>query len=164
VHCPSGPAEVHDEAGLRVVELDDNVVAVTQKSAEQPPAAVVEMLDKVGSVSSPRTYRNAVVFAVLEDEQVEVLKDRARVLIASSNLASDAARLAQFSDEVRKKVVVYNKEATLNARIAVTRCYKHIYFPSGDRATGYLRHRELPAQAQGDTKNATSPVLSLLED
>src|SRR5699024_11354581 len=102
--------------------------------------------------------------AVPEDEQVEVLKDRARVLIASSNLASDAARLAQFSDEVRKKVDVYNKEATLNARIAVTRCYKHIYFPSGDRATGYLRHPELPAQAQGDTQNATSAVLSLLED
>jgi hypothetical protein len=164
VHFPSGPAEVHDEAGLRVVVLDYNVVAVTQKSAEQPPSAVVEMLDKVGSVGSPRTYRNAVVFAVPDEEQIEVLKDRARALIASNNLASDAARLAQFSDEVRKKVEVYNKEATLNARIAVTRCYKHIYFPSGDKATGYLRHRELPAQAQGDTKNATSAVLSLLED
>ncbi|MEW1974615.1 DUF499 domain-containing protein [Microbacterium profundi] len=164
VHFPSGPAEVHDEAGLRVVVLDYNVVTVTQKGTEQPPAAIVEMLDKVGSVGSPRTYRNAVVFAVPDEEQVEVLKDRARALIASSNLASDAARLAQFSDEVRKKVEVYNKEATLNARIAVTRCYKHIYFPSGDKATAYLRHRELPAQAQGDTKNATSAVLSLLED
>ena len=147
-----------------MVVLDYNVVAVTPKSAEQPPSAVVEMLDKVGSVGSPRTYRNAVVFAVPDEEQIEVLKDRARALIASNNLASDAARLAQFSDEVRKKVEVYNKEATLNARIAVTRCYKHIYFPSGDKATGYLRHRELPAQAQGDTKNATSAVLSLLED
>lgn len=164
VYFPSGPAEVHDEAGLRVVVLDYNVVAVTQKGAEQPPAAIIEMLDKVGSVGSPRTYRNAVVFAVPDEEQVEILKDRARALIASSNLASDAARLAQFSDEVRKKVEVYNKEATLNARIAVTRCYKHIYFPSGDKATAYLRHRELPAQAQGDTKNATSAVLSLLED
>ncbi|MCT1803749.1 DUF499 domain-containing protein [Kocuria carniphila] len=164
VHFPSGPVEVQDEAGLRVVVLDYNVVAVTQKGAEQPPAAIVEMLDKVGSVGSPRTYRNAVVFAVPDEEQVEVLKDRARALIASNNLASDTARLTQFSDEVRKKVEVYNKEATLNARIAVTRCYKHIYFPSGDKSTGYLRHRELPAQAQGDTKNATSAVLSLLED
>lgn len=164
VHFPSGPAEVSDEAALRVVVLDHNVVTVTQKGAEQPPAAVIEMLDKVGSVGSPRAFRNAVVFGVADEEQVEVLKDRARALIASNNLASDATRLAQFSEEVRKKVDVYNKEASLNARIAVTRCYKHIYFPSGDKTTGYLRHRELPAQAQGDTRNATSAVLSLLED
>jgi predicted AAA+ superfamily ATPase len=164
VHFPSGPAEIGDEPALRVVVLDYNVVAVTQKNAEMPPAAIIEMLDKAGSVGTPRTYRNAVVFAVPDEDQVEVLKDRARALIASNSLASDTARLAQFSDEVRKKVEVYNKEASLNARIAVTRCYKHIYFPSGDKATGYLRHRELPAQAQGDTKNATSAVLSLLED
>jgi len=118
----------------------------------------------VGSVGTPRKFRNSVVFAVPDEEQVEVLKDRARALIASNNLATDAARLAQFSDEVRKKVEVYNKEATLNARIAVNRCYKHIYYPSSDKNTGYLRHRELPAQAQGDPKNATSAVLTLLDD
>lgn len=164
IYFPSGPAEVHDEPALRVVVLDYNVVAVPQTGAEQPPPAIVEMLEKVGSVGSPRTYRNAVVFAVPDQEQVETLKNRARALIASTNLATDSARLAQFSDEVRKKVEAYNKEARFNARIAVARCYKHIYFPSSDKVTGYLRHRELPTQAQGDTKNATSAVLSLMED
>ena len=163
VHFPSGPAEVHDEAGLRVVVLDYNVVAVTQKGAEQPPAAIVEMLDKVGSVGSPRTYRNAVVFAVPDEEQVEVLKDRARALIASNNLASDTARLTQFSDEVRKKVEVYNKEATLNARIAVTRCYKHVYYPVKDASSDHLAHRELPAAQKGDTaKSVVRTVRELL--
>ena len=37
VHFPSGPAEVHDEAGLRVVVLDYNVVAVTQKAQSSHP-------------------------------------------------------------------------------------------------------------------------------
>ena len=164
IHFPTGPVDIPDEGSLRVVVLDYNVVTVTQKGADQPPAMVVEMLDKVGSVGTPRKFRNAVVFAVPDEEQVEVLKDRARALIASNNLASDAARLAQFSDEVRKKVEVYNKEATLNARIAVNRCYKHIYYPSSDKNTGYLRHRELPAHAQGDPKNATSAALTLLDD
>ncbi len=164
IHFPSGPAEIPDEPNLRTVVLDYNVVTTSQKAASQPAPAIVEMLDKVGSVGTPRKFRNAVVFAVPDDEQIEVLKDRARALIASNNLAHDAARLAQFSDEVRKKVEVYNKEATLNARIAVTRCYKHIYYPSSDKNTGYLRHRELPAQSQGDTKNGTSAVLSLLDD
>ncbi|MBU1800851.1 MAG: ATP-binding protein, partial [Actinobacteria bacterium] len=164
IHFPTGPVDVPDEGSLRVVVLDYNVVTVSQKHADQPPAMVVEMLDKVGSVGTPRKFRNGVVFAVPDDEQVEVLKDRARALIASNNLASDAARLAQFSEEVRKKVDVYNKEATLNARIAVNRCYKHIYYPSNEKTTGYLRHRELPAQAQGNPKNATSAVLTLLDD
>lgn len=164
IHFPTGPVDIPDEGSLRVVVLDYNVVTVHQKGADQPPAMVVEMLDKVGSVGTPRKFRNSVVFAVPDEEQVEVLKDRARALIASNNLANDAARLAQFSDEVRKKVEIYNKEATLNARIAVNRCYKHTYYPSGDKNTGYLRHRELPPQAQGDPKNATSAVLTLLDD
>lgn len=164
IHFPTGPVDIADEGSLRVVVLDYNVVTVNQKGADQAPAMVVEMLDKVGSVGTPRKFRNSVVFAVPDEEQVEVLKDRARALIASNNLANDAARLAQFSDQVRKKVEVYNKEATLNARIAVNRCYKHIYYPSSDKNTGYLRHRELPAQAQGDPKNATSAVLTLLDD
>lgn len=164
IHFPTGPVDIPDEGSLRVVVLDYNVVTVTQKGADQPPAMVVEMLDKVGSVGTPRKFRNSVVFAIPDQEQVEVLKDRARALIASSNLASDEARLAQFSDEVRKKVEVYDKEAALNARIAVNRCYKHIYYPSNDKNTGYLRHRELPAQAQGNPKSATSAVLTLLDD
>lgn len=164
IHFPSGPAEIPDEAALRVAVLDYNVVAAARKAADQPPALAVEMLDKVGSVGTPRKFRNAIVFAVADEEQVDALKDRARALIASDSLAADTARLAQFSDEVRKKIDAYNKEASLTARIAVTRCYKHIYFPSSEKTTGYLRHRELPAQAQGDPKNATAAVLTLLED
>ena len=164
IHFPTGPVDIPDEGSLRAVVLDYNVVTVNQKDADQPPAMLIEMLDKVGSVGTPRKFRNSIVFAVPDDEQVDVLKDRARALIASNNLASDAARLAQFSDTIRKKVEIYNKEVTLNARIAVNRCYKHIYYPSSDKNTGYLRHRELPAQAQGDTKSATSAVLTLLDD
>ena len=88
IHFPTGPVDIPDEAGLRVVVLDYNVVTVTQKGADQPPAMVVEMLDKVGSVGTPRKFRNSVVFAVPDEEQVEVLKDRARALIASNNLAN----------------------------------------------------------------------------
>jgi len=164
VHFPSGPADVPDDASLRVIVLDYNVVTVTSKEAEEPPSIITEILDKAGSVGSPRKFRNGVVFAVPDQEQVEVLKDRARGLIASSALASDSARLMQFSEEVRKKVEKFYKEAILNARIATNRCYKHIYYPSSDRTTSYLRHRELPAQAQGDTRNATAAVLTLLTD
>jgi hypothetical protein len=164
IHFPSGPAEIPDKGTLRVVVLDHDAVAVDQRHADQPPTQIVEMLDKVGSVGTPRTYRNSLVFALADAEQIYVLKDRARSLIASNNLAADTHRLGQFSEEVRRKVEAYDKEARLQARIAVTRCFKHIYYPADEKATGYLRHRELPAQAQGDPKNATSAVITLLTD
>ncbi|MFS1304688.1 ATP-binding protein [Streptosporangium longisporum] len=164
IHFPSGPAEIPDKDALRVAVLDHDVVTVDPAHADQPPAQIVEMLDKVGSVGTPRKYRNSLVFALADAEQVHVLKDRARALIASNNLAADTHRLGQFSVEVRKKVETYDKEARLQARIAVTRCFKHIYYPADEKATSYLRHRELPAQSQGDPKNATSAVITLLTD
>ena len=164
IHFPSGPVDVPDQPNLRVVVLDHDVLAVEQKTADQAPSLLVDMLDKSGSVGSPRKYRNSIVFTVPDADQVDTLKDRARALIAADNLAADTARLTQFSPEVRKKVEAYQKQASLEARIAVTRCYKHIYYPYNDKNNGYLRHRELPAQSQGDPKNATSAVITLLDD
>ncbi|MFG2136583.1 ATP-binding protein [Streptomyces sp. NPDC048650] len=164
IHFPSGPVEIPDKDALRVVVLDHDVVTVDPRHADQPPAQIVEMLDKAGSVGTPRKYRNSLVFALADAVQVPALKDRARALIASNNLAADTHRLGQFSEEVRKKVEAYDKEARLQARIAVTRCFKHIYYPADEKATGYLRHGELAARAQGDPKNATSAVVTLLTD
>lgn len=164
VHFPSGPAEVPDQTNLRVVVLDYRVLPVDQKDADTAPTLLVDILDKSGSIGSPRKYRNSIVFAVPDLDQIDVVRDRARALIASDVLAADTARLNQFSPEVRKKVETYQKKASLEARIAVNRCYKHIYFPTNDKGNGHLRHRELPAQAQGDPKNATSAVIALLDD
>lgn len=164
IHFPSGPIDIPDYSNLRVAVLDHDVLTVEQKSADKTPSLLVDILDKAGSVGSPRKYRNSLVFVVPGVEQVETLRDRARALIAADNLAADTTRLTQFSPEVRKKVEAYQKQAALEARIAVNRCYKHIYYPYNDKNNGYLRHRELPAQAQGDPKNATAAVITLLDD
>ena len=164
VHFPSGAVEIADQASLRVAVLDYRVLVVDGKSAANAPSLLVDMLDKAGAVASPRKYRNAVVFAVPDDTQIDSLKDRARALIAADRLAADTTRLAQFSTEVRKKIEAYQKQASLEARIAVNRCYKHVYYPYGDKSNHHLRHKELPPQAQGDPKNATSAVLTLLQD
>jgi len=164
VHFPNGPVDIVDQPSLRVAVLDYRVVTVETKNADAPPSLVIDMIDKAGSVRAPRKFRNSIVFALADSDQIEALKDRARARIAADSLWSDTARLSQFSPEVRNKVEVFQKQAALDARIAVNRCYKHIYYPYGDRSTSYLRHRELPAQAQGNPKNATSAVITLLED
>lgn len=164
IHFPSGAVDIPDHASLRVAVLDYRILSVNVEDSDIAPNLLVEMLEKTGTVGSPRKYRNGVVFAVPANDQIDVLKDRARALIAADILAADTTRLSQFSAEVRKKIETYQKQASLEARIAVNRCYKHIYFPTSDKSNGHLRHRELPPQVQGETKNATSAVIALLED
>ena len=164
VHFPSSAVDIPDQASLRVAVLDYRVLSVNIKDSDTAPSLLVEMLDKAGTVGSPRKYRNGIVFAVPDEDQIDALKDRARALIAADILAADTTRLSQFSTEVRKKIETYQKQASLEARISVNRCYKHIYFPTNDKSNGHLRHKELPPQVQGDPKNATSAVIALLED
>lgn len=161
---PAGPSDIPDQAALRVGVLHHDVLTVEAKTADNTPALLVDMLDKVGSSGSPRKYRNGVVFVVADANLVDALKDRVRAQIAAEALAVDGTRLAQFGDVIRKKIEVYRDNAVLETRVAITRCYKHVFFPTMDKAHGYLRHRELPAQQQGDTKTATAVVLGLLTD
>jgi hypothetical protein len=164
IHFPACPSDVPDQPKLRVAVLHHNVLTTTNKTADDPAAMLVEMLDQVGSSGAPRKYRNGVTFVVPDQIQVEALKDKARSLIAADTLSTDTARLAQFSAEIRKKIEAYQKNAALEARVAVTRCYKHVYYPTNDKANRHLRHRDLSPEKQGDTKTATSVVLTLLSD
>ena len=161
---PASPADIPDTTGLRVVVIDHDVLTVTPSDADNPPTMLAEMRDHAGAAGSPRKYRNAVVFAVADSTLVDAMKDRVRSVIAADVLAADQTRLAQLGDEVRKKIDLFQKNARLEARVAVTRCYKHVYYPVKDQAHSHLRHRELPTHEQGGAKTATSAVLSLLRD
>lgn len=161
---PTGPAAIPDAPELRIAVIDPNQRTVTGRAADTPDSLLVEMLDTVGQAGTPRKYRNSVVFVVADTDQMDNLKDRIRGLIAADAIAEDATRMAQFGDEVRKKIEAYRQQAALEARIAITRAFRHVYFPVQDKAHSHLRHRELPAQQQGDTKSATSVVIALLTD
>ena len=162
---PSGPADVPDTNSLRVVVIDPDVLTIASKEAENPPALLQTMLDTSGASGIPRRYRNSAVYAVADEILIDGLKDRARGLIAAEQLAHDSARLSEFSEDIRTRIEALEKQARLDARIALNRAYKHVYFPTSDKAHGNLRHRDLPAQGQGDVKKTTTAiVLDLLTD
>jgi len=164
VPYPVGPAHLPNTNKLRVAVIDPEQVAVRGRDAEHPPPLLVSMLDNVGQSGTPRSYRNSLVFVVADADETERLRDRVRSLIAADDLAGSSNRMAQFTDDVRRKIESYQMNAQLEARVAITRCFKHIYYPVNDKANNHLRHRDLPPQHQGDTRSATSVVLSLLED
>lgn len=159
---PAGPSDIPDEPSLRIAVIHHDVLSVTAKDADNPPAMIAEMMDRTGSSGAPRKYRNSLVFAVADEARVDELKERVRAFIATGVLAADHTRLAQFSEDIRRKVKQANDRAVLEARIAVGRCYKHIYWPTKDAAHSNLRQRELPTEEQGNPGTATAAILALL--
>jgi hypothetical protein len=160
---PTSPASVPDEPRLRIVAFDYDHVSVEGAGSAAAPHQVVEMRDRAGAAGSLRAYRNAVVFVVADSGAVEDLKDRVTAQLALEALVTEPARLATFADEVKAKVRAMYDDSGLNARIAVTRCYKHVYYPVKDAGSNHLAHRELPAAQKGDTaKSVVRTVRELL--
>lgn len=161
---PAGPADVTDAASLRIVVIDPDQRTTHGKQAEQPDPFLVAIRDTTGQAGAPRRYRNSVVFVVADDDHLDQLKERIRAQLAAEAITSDAARMATFEPSVRHKIEEVQKNARLEARIAITRCFKHVYYPMNDVAHEYLRHVDLPPQQQGSAASATKAVVALLDD
>lgn len=164
VAFPSTPAEVKDAEDLRLAVIHHDLLQVDSASADSPAPLLTDLLDHVGSSGGIRMNRNTVVFIAADADAVETLKDRVRTRLAVEKITGDQDRLDTFTEQVRKKITDAGDQAKLNERVAVTLCYKHLYFPANDAAHGYLRHVAVPAQAQGDTQPASRLVLDVLRD
>lgn len=164
VHYPPGPASVPDEPKLRLVVIDPDQRTVRAKDADKPDTLLVDILTHKGQDQTFRVFRNSLVFVLADTDAVAGLKDRIRTAVAAETIVANAERMAQFSDEVRKKIKGLKDASRLEARIAVTRCFKHVYWPTSDRAHDNLRHRDMPAQQQGDTRSGSAVVAAMLKD
>lgn len=163
VHFPTGPQDVSDNPPqLRLVVMHHDALNV--QSGDEPPSLLVEMLGKTGASGSTRMNRNAVVFLVADEGQVAGFDKAVSWDLAAQTIVNDAGRMQQFDEQIRKKLHNLADSSRINARVALTRCYKHVFLPSSDRATHYLRHEELPAQSQGEVKQKqTGIVLEYLQ-
>jgi hypothetical protein len=159
VQFPTGPAGVRDEAKLRLVVMHHDELTVLGSAATPPPTKIVDILDRHGQAEAIRKFRNALMFLVADADGVEGMRDRIRHDLAADAVTSDAGRMAEFAPEVQKKLRAIADTAKLNARVALTRCYRHLYFPAADKANAYLRHEELPPQSQGEVMKAQTKVL-----
>ena len=161
---PPGPSTFRDQPNLRVVVLDHDVLTVTQKAADQPPPCSSTCSTRPAPSDPPASTATASSSrSPTPTRSTHSKTGRAPSSPPTTSLLTPA-RLTAVQPRGPQEGRGYQKQASLEARIAVTRCYKHIYYPYNDKNNGYLRHRELPAQSQGDPKNATSAVITLLDD
>lgn len=160
VHFPTGPGSIPDSPPkLRLVVMHHDDLTVTSRDAAHPPSRLVDLYDHAGASEGRRRYRNAVAFLVPDADAIESMRDRVRFDLASAAVVNDPDRMRDFTPEVQKKVRAIADAAKLNARVALTRCYRHLYYPSSDKASEYLRHEELAPKAQGDIDRAQTKVV-----
>ena len=87
--------------------------------------------------------------------------DVARRYLAIERIVGDPSRLGEFNEEQKKELRKTKDAAELDFRIAITKTYKHLYYPSQDalQSQQYLRRESLPAQDQGDVEIDQSNVI-----
>jgi hypothetical protein len=165
IFFPSGPGALPDDASLRLVILHHDDLAVTGRSASEPPSRLANLLERAGVAEGIRTYRNALVFLLADEDAKDAMRDRVRAALAVDVIVDDPKRIGQFSSEVQKRLRSAHGTAKLESRIAINRCYRHLYSPSGDRSSAYLHHTELPPQQQGEAEKAqTRTILEALRN
>ncbi|MER3405444.1 MAG: hypothetical protein C4289_10055, partial [Chloroflexota bacterium] len=73
-------------------------------------------------------------------------------------IAGDADRLAEFAEEQRKKLKQMLEASELEVRVAITKAYRYLYYPSADAPHTYsnLARETLPAQDQGEVSKDQS--------
>ncbi len=159
VHRPVGPADVADEATLHLAVMDWTDTGVLARSAASPPQRVADIAERAGAAETSRSHRNAVIFLVADEGELEAMRERVSFELAAGRIRRDPQRLQQFSQEVGKRLTRLADQSKLNTRISVCRAYRHLYWPAPDAANHNLRHFELSPAQQGDVKGSQTKVL-----
>lgn len=167
VRFPSVPADVDDDAGkpkLAIMHYDAvKIDAVTTS----PPDLARKIYGYAGVMESFRNYQNNVLFLVADADQVEQMSKVARRYLAISRITDRPERMREFNEDHQKKLRKMGEAAELDVRIAITKAYRYLFYPTGDapKADAYLRRETLPPQDQGDTDiDQTNVIVRVLRN
>jgi predicted AAA+ superfamily ATPase len=163
VYFPSEASEVDDDASdpkLVVVHFD----AATCKETDEgqlAPELVLRLFEHAGSMEGYRSYKNNVLFLVADADHVDHFVEQMRKYLAVNRILGDATRMAEFTKDQKEKLKAARDGAELDVRVAITRAYRFLYYPTEDapkKCRGLRRHT-LAAQDQGEVKADQSQVV-----
>jgi len=160
-YFPSEAGEVDDDAGKPKLVIIHYDAASTKQGDEEPPELVLKIFNHAGSAEGFRLYKNNVLFLVADEEQREQMIKTARRYLAIRQIANDRDRMSEFSDEQKKKLKSMYETSELDLRVAITKGYRYLYYPSADapRKAGNLARVTLLPQEQGKAERDQSKVL-----
>lgn len=161
VYFPSEAAEVDDDAEEPKVCVIHYDAAAIRSPENGPPELVRKIAEYSGTQNDFRRYPNNVMFLVADSGQVDNMVEQARRYLAIARIVGDHDRMAEFSEEQRKKLRAMLDAADLEVRIAITRAYRFLLYPAADAPAknAYLHCEVLPAQDQGEVRQDQTQVL-----
>ena len=161
IFFPAEAADIDDDARepkLAIIHYD---AATTTASAKKPPELVSKLFNHAGTMEGYRTYKNNLLFLVVDEKQVDRMVDLMQRSLAIERIVGDSDRLGEFNEEQRKRLKEIRDAAELDVRVAITRAYRYLYYPSGDapKAGDGLGCETIPPQDQGEVSADQSAVI-----
>jgi hypothetical protein len=166
IYFPNEPLDVDDDADLPKLAIMHFDATKTSVTANETPELVKRIIQFSGSMESFRIYQNNVLFLVADADQIDHMIWVARRYLAFERIM-EPSRLAEFNEEQKKEIKKLKDAAELDTRIAITKSYRHLYYPSHDahKTDNYLQHETLQAQDQGDVdKDQSNVILRVLHN
>jgi len=165
-YFPAESAEVDDDAGDPKVVVVHYDAARVAGDSSIPPDLVTKLFSHAGTSEGFRTFKNNLMFLVADQDQADRMVDVMLRHLAIGRIVGDADRMREFSDEQKKKLKGMKDSSELDVRIAVTRAYRHLFYPTADapKAGGGLARESIPAQDQGEVeKDQTAALIRVLK-
>jgi len=162
VFFPPEAADVDDDAQApKLVVIHYDAAQVSSPHAATPPPLVLKIFERKGSQEEYRTYKNNLVFLVADADQVERMVEVAQRYLALQRILHDFDRMRDFTKEQKDKLKKMAEAAELELRVAITKAYRHLYYPSADapKRAGNLAHYLLQAEEQGEVERDQSEVV-----
>jgi hypothetical protein len=158
---PSEPGDVDDDADKPKLAILHYDAATGTASDPAPPELVRRIFDHAGSLAGYRMYKNNVLFLVADPEQVDNMVSVAQRYLAIGRILGDAERMHEFNEEQRKRLKKMGEAAELDVRVAITKGYRYLYYPSADAPQHHsnLARETLPPQDQGEVSQDQSNVV-----
>jgi hypothetical protein len=162
VFFPTEAMDLDDDAAapkLAVVHYDAASVKATQTTP--PPDLVLKLFEHKGSLEEYRTYKNNLVFMVADADQVERMIEVAQRYLAVHRIVSDQDRMTEFNKDQVGKLKKMAEAAELDLRVAITKAYRHLYYPSAGapKKNSNLAHHLLQPADQGEVNTDQTTVL-----
>lgn len=165
VYFPVEAVDVDDDAEAPKLVVMHYEACSTSAVVISPPELVQKIYQYSGTLESFRKYQNNLVFLIADQDQIENTIMVARRYLAIGRIVDDAQRIAEFNEEQRERLRKERDAAELDVRVAITKAYRYLYYPSPDalKADAYLLRETLPAQDQGDVdQDQTNVILRVL--
>lgn len=167
IYFPATPADLDDDADkpkLAIVHYD---ALKLDAATTEPPDLIRKMAEYAGMAETFRNYQNNILFLVADGDQTEQMVGEMRRYLAIERITGSSERMREFNDDHQKKLREMRQTAELSVRIAITKTYRYLFYPTSDapKSHAFLRRETVPPQGQGDTNlDQTNVVVRVLHN